>query len=275
MPRHSTLIASFIKFSIFQEKNLHPICIAQRGCPRTNTRLPGSHTHATHYALNTTPHTRDSIPSAISTALLFTKQIQQSNHLWSAINKFDFVNTPIDNLHQLITLTFVLKEHINLEVQNTIALKFNTVNNKKEKYVNIIDDTIQFDSQPELSKSTIKKAFPSFTSQLFSPSRNPSSNPMNKNYVSLLQDFCCFDSDSMGSLDHDMNRMNTDPQEHSNNSPPSKKVTWRHDTGISSFSETYSLTSRNINRKQQRMAKTNLTCQTIKIPMTTLLPQPN
>ena len=160
------------------------------------------------------------------------KQLQQSKHLWNAINQFDFKNNPESNLQQLITLTFILEECIHLEVQNLAALNLLTDFSATNPISCIIADTLQFFYQPEVYIKSTKTSFPSFTTQLFSPERTPSPpGPDKKN--STLQDAICQEFTTM-EIDNCQSVINPACNQSETHC---KTVSWSTDIGITSLSE--------------------------------------
>lgn len=157
----------------------------------------------------------------------FLKQIHQSNHLWTSINHFDHTNTQAWDLHQLITIAYLLEEHIQLEVQHLHLSTVNSDFSSNEPIAAVIVDTVNFYSQPEVQSSSSKKSFPSFTNQIFSPSRILTPQPRNTNFSSVLQ------------LDPypDISSMEIDLEESQSSVSRSKAVTWSTDEGIASLSK--------------------------------------
>jgi hypothetical protein len=136
-----------------------------------------------------------SSPNTQCLYLPFSKQIQQSNRLWTAINHFDFSNEPIHTLQQLIALAFVLEDWIQFEAQSIGTLHNSSHISPPHTTTNVIADTINYYSQPNLRISPSKKSYPSLTSQLFSPSRISSHPIPDNNYFASLQDYFNCDAD--------------------------------------------------------------------------------
>jgi hypothetical protein len=163
----------------------------------------------------------------------FLKQLQQSHHLWNAINTLDHDNTLALDLHQLIALTFILEECIKLEVQRIKLSQEQSSCALDDTTDNVIATTLNFYSQPKVNPAYTKKSFPSFTTQIFSPTRKPNLNPKSKNVFSALLADCPpeeyeIEIDSL---------TNDDDNSTSANTAALKTVSWKADIDITSLSK--------------------------------------
>ncbi len=136
-----------------------------------STQCYGNNTQHTCNATCNTMYYGGKYPHSQPNHIPFLKQIHQSNHLWTSINHFDHTNTQAWDLHQLISIAYLLEEHIQLEVQHLHLSTINSDFSSNDPIAAVIVDTVNFYSQPEVQSSSSKKSFPSFTNQIFSPSR--------------------------------------------------------------------------------------------------------
>jgi hypothetical protein len=81
----------------------------------------------------------------------FIKQIYQSDCLWNAISNFDHIGGSILHLQQLIGLTHILEERIQLEAQQYFISHFQFHCDIDGSLSNVIAKTLSFYAQEELT----------------------------------------------------------------------------------------------------------------------------
>jgi len=208
---------------------------ASNGSPPVVPSGFGTRSHSLHNTVNLpTAQEKNYVKNITVHSTPFLKQIHQSYRLWNAISTFDHSENSSIQFHNLVALTHILEECIQLETQCISNCKLQSNSDTSESHLNIIAQTFSFDAQEEIILKSHRKSFPSFTSQLYFPLLSPNRSNRNKNYFSVLLSENDPESTNMAT---DNKYMETDIDEPCASEPRSKTVSWSADTGVAFLSK--------------------------------------